>query len=211
MAPWNRRFGARRCERRRPGCCAAFRAWAVSRRLRCWPTCRNSAPSTAARLRPWSGSQPSITTVASCAAGARFGGGRAQVRAVLYMCALVAARAIQCCECFTPGCWQPVRNPRSRLPPACANCSSRSMPSCCSSSGGILNSPATPSDFFHRASGRAWWRGNYLGICCYGLTLETVASRRIMVSPARMTSISKRRENCDACRVTAVITGYHLQ
>ena len=75
-----------------PACFAACRAWAMSQSLLCWPICLNSAPSTAARSRRWSGSRRSTTIVASCVAHATIWGGRAQVRAVLYMSTLVASR-----------------------------------------------------------------------------------------------------------------------
>ena len=58
----------------------------------CWPKCPNSGPAPASRSPPWSGWRPSTATAARGAGAGAAWGGRAQVRAALYMAALTATR-----------------------------------------------------------------------------------------------------------------------
>lgn len=61
---------------------------------------------------------------------------------LLYMATLIAMRRNPVLRAFTHGCRRPARSPKSRLPPACANCSSCLMPFAGSSCRGTRNSSA---------------------------------------------------------------------
>jgi hypothetical protein len=102
----------------------------------------HSAHLAGARSPSWSASHRSITTAASCAAGGRSGRPRPSPRGCSTWRPSLRCAVIRCCGRFTHGCRRPARSPKSRLPPACANCSSCLMPFAGSSCRGTRNSSA---------------------------------------------------------------------
>jgi transposase len=84
-------------------------------------------------------------------------GGRAQVRAVLYMATRVATRRNPVPRAFYARLLAAGKKPKAALTPACANCSSCSMPFSGISCRGTRNSPApSPPLFPPRVRAAAW-------------------------------------------------------